>query len=377
MEIGVVGKTNTGKSSFFKAATMIDVEISNRTFVTIKPNIGIGYVTSPCPCKELNIKCNPKNSQCVNGTRLIPVKLLDVAGLVPGAHEGKGLGNQFLNDLIPADVLIHIVDISGTTDSQGKLTTGHDPNEDVKFLEEEIDLWFTDIIKRNLLKIKEKNKATTILSGLGIKEKHIDEAIEKIGLEPEKLARELRLLSKPIIIAANKIDLNDSESNLKKMKETFPNLEIIPCCAEAEIALRNGSKNNLINYIPGSSNFTIKGNLTEQQKKGLELIKERILKKYGSTGVQECLNKAVFDFLEYIAVYPVENENKFSDKRGNVLPDVHLLPKNSTTKDLAFKVHQDIGKGFLYAIDARTKKRLGAGHILKNGDIISIVSTAK
>src|SRR2546428_9611000 len=113
MEIGLVGKTNVGKSSFFKAATMIDVEISDRTFVTIKPNIGITHVSTKCVCEELKLKCNPRNSQCINHTRLIPVKLLDVAALVPGAHEGRGLGNQFLNDLIPANILIHVVDISG------------------------------------------------------------------------------------------------------------------------------------------------------------------------------------------------------------------------------------------------------------------------
>ncbi|MBU5558026.1 MAG: 50S ribosome-binding GTPase, partial [Candidatus Aenigmarchaeota archaeon] len=173
MQIGVVGKTNTGKSSFFKAATLIDVEISNRTFVTIKPNVGIGYVTTKCPHTELKVVCNPKNSQCSNGTRLIPVKILDVAGLVPGAHTGKGLGNQFLNDLVPADCLIHVVDASGTTDAEGKPTEGYDPCEDILFLENEIDLWFTDVIRRNIEKIKDKRKAAEVLAGLGIRKEHV------------------------------------------------------------------------------------------------------------------------------------------------------------------------------------------------------------
>ena len=375
MEIAICGKPSSGKSSFFKASTMIDVPISARPFTTIKSNIGIAYVTYPCPCKELDLKCNPKNSQCLNGTRLIPVKLWDIAGLIPGAHEGKGLGNKFLSDIIQTDVLIHIVDASGKTDAEGNPTEGHDPSGDIKFLEEEINLWFASIIKRNLAKIKDKEKASDILSGLGIKPKHIEIGLKKVGLDPEELAKELRKLSKPILIAANKIDLQSSKENLEKMKKDFSNLTIVPCSAEAEIALRTASKASFIEYIPGDKDFEIKKELNDNQKKGLELIRKIVLDNYGSTGIQNCLNKAVFDFLNYIAVYPVENELKFSDKKGNVLPDVFLMPKGSTALDLAFKVHTDIGEKFIGAIDARTKKRVSANYELKNGDIISIQSS--
>ena len=374
MEIGIVGKTNVGKSSFFKAATMLDVEISDRTFVTIKPNVGIGYVTSPCPHREVNKKCNPKNSQCINNIRFIPVKLLDVAGLVPGAHTGKGLGNQFLNDLIPADVLIHIVDTSGKTDEEGRPTDFHDPVFDVKFLESEIDSWFESIIKRHVEKIKDEKKIE-VLTGLGIRKELVEQAISKVGYSPGNLAKELRMLSKPIIIAANKIDIEGSEKNLIKLIESFQNSTIIPCSAEAEIALRTAAKNNLIEYFPGSSEFRIMKDLSEQQTKALELIKSKVLKKFNATGIQECLNKAVFDFLKYIVVYPVENENKFSDAKGNVLPDVYLMPPDSTALDLAYKIHTDIGKKFIGAIDSRTKKRVSADYKLKNNDIISVLTS--
>ncbi len=378
MEIAICGKTNVGKSSYFKAATMIDVEISNRIFCTIKPNVGVSYVTAPCPCTELKLKCNPRNSQCINGVRLIPVKLWDIAGLVPGAHEGRGLGLEFLNDIIQSDMLIHIVDASGTTDSEGQATEGHDPSEDVRFLENEIDLWFADIIKKNLEKIKDESKASGILAGLGIRDKHVKDVMDRIGLDDiEKFARELRKLSKPMLIAANKIDLPRSEENIKKMRKDFPHLTIIPCSAEAEIALRTAAKVGFIDYIPGSRDFIIKKELNEKQKLALQLIKTNILDKYGSTGVQECLNKAVFNFMKYVAVYPVENEHKFSDKKGNILPDVFLMPPGSTALDLAYKVHTDIGKNFIGAIDAKTKKRVSADYVLKNGDIISIQSAAK
>jgi hypothetical protein len=375
MEIAICGKTNTGKSSFFKAATMIDVEISNRIFCTIKPNVGITYVTSPCPCTELKVKCNPVNSQCLNGVRLIPVKLWDIAGLIPGAHEGRGLGLEFLNDIIQADMFVHIVDASGTTDAEGQPTSDYDPSNDVKFLEEEIDLWFADVIKRHIEKIKDEKKAEGILAGLGIKDKHVKEVMERIGLSNIKeFARELRKLSKPMIIAANKMDLTKAEENIKKMRKDFPHLTIVPCSAEAEIALRVAAKAGFIDYIPGIKDFTIKKELNEKQKKALELIKTNILEKYGSTGVQECLNKAVFDFMKYIAVYPVENENKFSSKKGDVLPDVYLMSPNSTALDLAFKIHTDIGEKFIGAIDARTRRKVGADHILKHNDIIKILT---
>lgn len=378
MEIAVCGKTNVGKSSFFKAATMIDVEISNRIFCTIKPNVGVSYVTAHCPCNELKVKCNPRNSQCVNGVRLVPVKLWDVAGLIPGAHEGRGLGNQFLNDIIQADMLIHVIDASGTTDSEGQPTEGYDPANDVRFLEEEIDLWFAAVIKRHLEKIKDEKQAAEILAGLGIRGKHIREVTEEVGLDNiEEFTKELRKLSKPMIIAANKMDLPRSEENLNKLRKEFPHLTIVPCSAEAEITLRVAAKAGFIEYIPGSNDFTIKKELNENQKKALELIRTNILKKYGSTGVQECLNRAVFEFMKYMVVYPVENEHKFSDKKGNVLPDAFLMPPESTALDLAYKIHTDIGKRFIGAIDAKTKKRVSAEYLLKNGDIISIQSAAK
>lgn len=375
MLVGIVGAPNSGKSSFFKAATMIDVKIASYPFTTISPNKGIAYVTAKCPCTELKIKCEPQNSSCINGTRMIPVELLDVAGLVPGSHAGRGRGNQFLNDLIRGDLLIHIVDSSGLTDAEGNPTIGYDPCKNVEFLEREIELWFASVIKRNFEKIKDKDKAQEILAGLGVKKQHIDIVLSKTG-SLEKIAKELRTLSKPIIIAANKIDLQSSEANLERMKKTFQSMTVVPCSAEAEIALRTAAKAGIIEYIPGEGDFKILKPVTQQQAEALEFVK-KLLKKFGSTGVQKCLNTAVFDFLGYRTVYPVENETKFSNKKGQVLPDAHLMPPGSTARDLAYKIHTDIGEKFLYAIDCRTKKRIGADYILQDGDVISIVSAAK
>jgi len=389
--VALVGKTNVGKSTFFKAATLTDVEISNRIFTTIKPNEGIGYVATQCPCKELGKKCNPKNSKCVDGTRFIPIKLLDVAGLIPGAHEGRGLGNQFLDDLRPAPVLIHVLDISGTTDVEGNPTKEHDPEEDIKFFEEEIDFWYANIFKREWAQMAKQTEIThsdfekqimSRFSGLGIKIDDIHRVIELSDVDPTsptkwteddiyRFARNLRKISKPIIIAANKMDLPKGEENYQRLKDKYPLM--VPCCADAELALRKADEAGLIKYIPGSGSFEILKELTEKQKNALELIRD-FLKKYGSTGVQASLNKAVFDLMNYMVVYSVEDETHWTDKKGNVLPDAHLVPEGTTAREFAYLIHTDIGDKFIGAIDARTKRKIGADHVLKNGDIIKILT---
>jgi len=383
MQIGLVGKPSSGKSSFFKASTMIDVAIAEYPFTTIEPNVGMGYVISKCVCQEYKVKCNPKNSLCVDGKRFVPVKLIDVAGLVPDAHLGKGLGNQFLDDLRQASCLIHIVDMSGKTDAEGKATQGYDPSNDIRFLTREIDLWFAGIIEKGLSKYKMKIKLSKVdlvdvltnqLTGLGIKKKEIQQTLDEVGLNDiEKFATELRSVSKPIIIAANKIDLPDSEENLKKMREEFSDLTIIPTCAAAEIALKTAKEKELIEYKDDSFSIKDESKMDGKQKDGLKFIEENVLKKYGSTGIQECLNKAVFDVLDYIVVYPVADINKLTDKKGNVLPDAHLVKNGTTLKEFAFAIHSDIGEKFIGGLEAKTKRKLGADYTLKNNDVIEIL----
>lgn len=381
MMIGICGKTNVGKSSFFKAATMINVEISNRKFVTIKPNVGIAHVIVDCVCKEFGVKCNPRSGACKNGKRFVPVKIVDVAGLIPGAHEGKGLGNKFLDDLRQASVFIQVIDCSGLTDEEGNPTQGYDPSFDIEFVQEEIDLWFAEIIRRALTKLGKTQSKTDLvqtlaeqLSGLEIRKEHIEAVLEKVSIsDVERFAKEIRKISKPMLVAANKIDLEPAQKNFEILKEKFKDLIIVPTSADYEIALKKASEAGLIDYLPGNGFEIIdKSRMNDQQLKALEKIKA-LIEKYGSTGVQECLNRAVFDLLGYIVVYPVEDENKLCDKEGNVLPDAFLMPKGSTALDLAFKIHTEIGEKFVAAIDARTKKRLSKDYELKNKDVIRIM----
>jgi len=383
MQIGLVGKPSSGKSSFFKAATMIDVAIAAYPFTTIKPNVGMGYVVTDCVCKYYDVKCNPRNSVCVKGKRYIPVKLLDVAGLVPDAHLGKGLGNKFLDDLRPASCLIHLVDTSGKTDAEGKPTSGYDPCNDIRFLTREIDLWFAGILKKGMSKYTIKKKFSKVdlvdvltkqLTGLGITKGDIQRGLDKVSVDSvEEFATELRSLSKPIIVAANKIDLPESKENLKKMKKEFSDLTIIPTSAAAEIALRNAKEKELIEYDTSFFNIKDESKMTTKQVEGLQYIEKNVIEKYGSTGIQECLNKAVFDVLNYIVVYPVADIDKLTDKKKNVLPDAFLVKNGTTLKEFAFSIHSDIGEKFIGGLEAKTKRKLGADYILQNNDVIEIL----
>ena len=395
MIIGLLGKANVGKSTFFNSATDLSVQMANFPFTTIDPNVGIAFVRINCVCKELGVLDNPSNSRCIDGVRFIPIKLVDIAGLVPGAHSGKGLGNKFLDDARQSDVIIHVVDIAGSTDEEGRpVSLGDgDPLNDIKFVENEFDLWIHSLILKDWNKVvkesenlKQKIEYTISkrLSGLAISEKIIRKAINDLNLNKKPLewsnddllllCKQIRQVSKPIIIAANKADLPSAEKNISKLKSL--NRLFFPCVSEAELLLKRALQKNIIYYLPGDSSFEIKNekNLSDKQKDALITV-SKVLKKFGSTGVQNILNHACFKILDKIVVYPVEDELKFTDKNGNVLPDARIVSKNITAKELANIIHKELGKGFLYAIDARSKQRISAEHILKNNDIIKIVST--
>lgn len=393
MLLGMIGKPSAGKSTFFKAATLANIPISPVPFTTIKPNHGIGYVKIDCIDKELNTQCQPRTGYCTNHQRFVPVELMDVAGLVKGASKGRGLGNQFLDDLRQADAFIHIVDVSGTTDEEGKETTGYDPTQDIEMLENELDTWYTNILKKTwktfarqaqMEKQKFEQAVAKQFSGLKVTEDDVKEVILKLKYDStkpadwtdeqiEEFANKLRHLTKPMIIAANKIDKPDSKQNLEKIKKEYPDLLIIPCSSDSELALREASKAEMIDYIPGESDFKIhEEKANEKQKAALETIKKSVLQQYKNTGVQQVLNTAVFDLLKYIAIFPAGS--KLTDSKGNILPDCFLLPPNTTALDFAYHLHSDIGDNFVKAIDIRTKKPVGKDHPLKHRDGIEILT---
>ncbi len=398
IQIGVVGKPNTGKTTFFVASTLVDAKIASYPFTTIDANKGVGYLRVKCVCRDFNVKDNPVNSICIDGVRFVPIELIDVAGLVPDAWRGRGLGNRFLDELRRASVLIHVVDASGGTDEEGRVVKPgtHDPIDDIEFLEKEINMWMLQILKRDWNRLVKyvtvsRERITKLisekLSGLGVRMEHVEKAIEELGLMGKKLSEWsddelldlvslLRSYSKPMLIAANKSDIPEAEDNIKRMKEELKDYTIIPTSAISELALRRAAEKGLIKYLPGSEDFEVlnEKELTEKQLRALEYIRENVFKKWGSTGVQQAIDTAILKLLKYIVVFPVEDEYKFTDHYGRVLPDALLLPEESTARDLAYAIHTELGEKFIHAIDVRSKRRLGADYRLKHRDVIKIVA---
>jgi hypothetical protein len=394
--VGVVGKPNVGKSTFFAAATLKDVQIADYPFTTIQPNVGVAYLRTPCVCRELGVQDNPRNSVCIDGTRLIPVKLVDVAGLVEGASQGRGLGNQFLDEVRQADALIQVVDASGSTDSEGrKVAPGtNDPLRDIEMVEHEFDLWVYGILKKDWDKQSRSVEQTggkivehlaNRLSGLSVTLGDVEQVVLHLRLRTEKPSQwtnadlvqfvvAIRRLTKPSLIAANKADLPAAMSNIERLKKT--ERMVVPCASEAELLLRRAAEHGLVVYTPGDRKFRVPApeKLSQAQKNALTMVEEKVMKVFGGTGVQEAINSAYFGLLNAIVVFPVEDETKLSDKAGKVLPDAYVMKGGSTAMDLARTVHSELAESFLYAIDARTGKRLAGDHRLGNRDIVKIVS---
>ncbi|MFT4946438.1 MAG: ribosome-binding ATPase YchF (GTP1/OBG family) [Natronomonas sp.] len=389
--IGLVGKPSVGKSTFFNAATMNDVPEGAYPFTTIDPSLGEAYVRTDCAAPEFGHTCQPSVGKCEGGTRFVPVKLVDIAGLVPGAHEGRGLGNQFLTDLNETDVLIHVVDFSGTTDAEGEATEGHDPREDIDFLEEELDAWYLDILKKGIQRYEDKQLSDPDpeeilgeqLSAFGISPAEIKQVVLTVGLpveptewaegEQQALARAIRKRTKPMVIAANKMDTPEAQSNWAEIAEdpAYDHLTFVPVSAHAEKALKNGAEQDVLEYTPGSDEFEITADLPREKKVGLEQIRE-FVGDFGGTGVQRALETAVFDVLDLKAVFPGSASDDWSH---GPFRDCFLLPSDATAEEFAYHLHSDIGDGFLHGIDCRNDRQVGAETVLDHRAVVEVVST--
>ena len=354
-----------------------------------------------CVHREFGVSDNPANSKCEDGWRFIPVEVTDLPGLIKGAWMGKGLGNQFLSVAAQSDALLHVVDASGSVDKDGKISepgTG-DPTADFADVELELVLWYTKLFNQNLPKISKLSKTPgygiptaveEVMHGIGVRKEHVLAAMKDTLLEEKQFDSwnekdiqsfcwSLREYSKPTLLIANKMDLPFAAENFQKLREKFKGLIVVPTSGEAELTLRRAEAKGLIKYVPGEERFEIlkPQDLNDAQKSALAYIRRKVFGEYLRTGVQFALNSVIFKLLRENAVYPVHDPQKLSDKNGRILPDVYLLPSGSTVEDLARDIHTDLVKGLLYAIDVRTGLHLPTNYVLRDRDVLSIVSTAK
>ncbi|MEE8255966.1 MAG: TGS domain-containing protein, partial [Nitrosopumilaceae archaeon] len=299
-----------------------------------------------------------------------------------------------------SDALLHIVDVSGSVDSSGKISevgTG-DPISDYADIEEELIMWYHKILEGNRDKISKLissgndkiESLTELYRGIGVKKDHIKDTLKTLGLEDKnfddfdvqdtkKFATHLRRISKPTLIVANKIDIEGADETFDRIRERYSDSIVVPASADSELSLRRAEQKGLIKYSPGSEQFEIikPEDLNDKQKNALEFIKKGIMGEYMRTGVQFAINIAVFKLLKMNSIYPVANEEKLSDKKGRVLPDLILMKDGATVNDLANEIHSDLKKGLLYAKDLRYKLRLPLDYQLRDRDVISLISASK
>lgn len=397
IKIGLVGKTNTGKTTFFNAATLTGGEVSTYPFTTKKPQKASGNAITPCVHTEFNITDNPQNSKCVDGWRFIPIELIDLPGLIKDAWAGKGLGNRFLSVATQSDAILHVVDVSGSIDAAGRITEvgNGDPIADVSDIEEELIMWYLKLLEGNRDKISKLIQSETdpvvaitdVFRGIGVKESHVKESLQVTELEDKhfenfdmhdckKFAAYLRKISKPTLIVANKIDVPGAEKNFDRLREKYVDTIIIPASTDSELSLRRAEQKGLIKYVPGSEQFEIlqKDKLNKKQLEALDFITQGILGEYMRTGVQFAINVTVFKLLKMNSIYPVANSENLSDKKGRILPDLILLKDGATVEDLAKEIHTDLTKGLLYAKDVRYGVRLPINYQLRDRDVVTLVS---
>lgn len=383
--IGLVGKPSSGKSTTLNALTDANAKVGAFPFTTIDPNKATGYLEIECVCQRYNKQdlCKPNYGYCKNGVRGVPVMLLDVAGLVPNAHLGRGLGNKFLSDLTEADCLIHIVDVSGTTDAEGKETRGYDPLQDIEWLQDEIFRWILGNLTERWGSVVRRHTSTKSLTletlraqlgGYYANKQLIGKALDLIpDLPPlqewdsemlERVVRAFMAVKFPTVLALNKMDHFDSDKNVLKIMLKYPDLKCVLTSSLTEVFLRKLAAQNYIKYEPGSEFVDTAEDLPdsgllpldEKLLSRVENIRDLVLYRFGSTGVVQLL-QAAQQLLDLVPVYPVRNITTFGGSSGkNVFRDCVLVKRGTPVITVARRIMGDVT---IAAIEGADGQRVG------------------
>lgn len=345
--VGLVGKPSAGKSTFFNAATAFarqrndagnaygGAAMAPHPFTTIDPNIGFCLVPAPpgsCPEESYqgDMAIGSTHGRDNHGQRLIPVLLKDVAGLVPGAYQGRGRGNKFLNDLTDADVLVHVLDASGTADTEGNFvgeegdgipsSGASHPLNDLAWIRNELIEWvFNNLLfKWDAIRRRGRSKLTEMFSGYGQPQAmtwSILNAVEKYMEQTEGRDKALdhleqwdtsdvhRLVSAflgvrfPMALALNKCDLPSSARNVKDIQEALPVHGAyvgVPLCAQTEME-----------HVQAALEITLQGRARRQAEESGQL----------PTGVWRCLQSSI-KLREPVLVFPVADLKTYAPLPG-------------------------------------------------------------
>ncbi|KAJ1615244.1 GTP binding protein [Cryptosporidium canis] len=405
--IGCIGKPSSGKSTFFSSITDTSAKIGNYPFTTIEPNVGIAHYITECPCRKYNVVCKPNYGACNSGYRYIPIKVFDVAGLIPGAHLGNGLGNKFLDDIRHAHVLLHIIDISGNTNEKGEQTTNYNPINDHEWLLKEIEMWIFNNIYTSWATIVRKSKAANIqvnklllsqFSGYGCNELMMNKLLSLMKIKDPidlsswdksnvtDLVKQFVKIRFPFVLVLNKADVISEvcDSNIVRFYEIYGDKhEIVVASSLAELFIKKMVSQNYIKLVYENNSYNYCSFITKDDsqidganalkrmddklKSRLENFKDVVLFRHGATGVQDAINKAV-DLLGLIPVYPVKNIRTFTNRpyeetNSSAFQDCILVPNGITVKALLKSLHIDPERGFV-SIEAPGGVRVSEHQVL-------------
>ncbi len=375
MKIAVVGLPNKGKSTFFSVLTEQEVAIANYPFTTIDPNQGIGFLVVDCACRYFNVKCNPR-TKCVEGKRFVPIIVVDIAGIVKDAHIGKGLGNYFLDRVRDSDAIIQVIDISGGTDLGGNMVKDFsaDPLKEIEVFRDEFIAWCYDILNKNSRKIMHEgvDELTRVLSGMNMSKSDVIKMLKVLGYQngfscDEQTLRNIASYvfdSKPLMIIANKYDAGRGRENYQRLKTAYPNS--VPYIGIAELYAKRLEKSGCLRITDRIE--ILDWNAGDKNK--LSVI-EKVFKEIKPS--HAILSDFLINQQGFKVVFPVEDEKRLSDKKGNVLPDALLLSPEATVYELAEKIHTELAKKLISAIDVKKGVHVAKDAVLKHGDVIKLI----